>query len=119
LLKGSVHGELVGFTSGLLCDLSSSGPFLGVQAFSKVVVGFLTGFMRDRFYSDSLITQSVSGFVATIADKIIALLYLGLLFASLPFPHARLPGVILIAVVNSILVIISFWILKRFIKGEL
>jgi len=116
LLKGSFQGELVGFVSGLLCDLSSGGPFLGIQSLGKVVVGYLAGFIKGRFYSDSSIIQSLSAFVATIVDKLITLLNLGMLLGG--FLHIRLPGLILTAIINSILVIIVFRIVRRFVKSE-
>jgi rod shape-determining protein MreD len=118
LLRGSLHGELVGFASGSLCDLFSGGP-LGVQSFSRVVVGYCTGFVRGRLYSDNLITQLASGFFATLFGKIITSAHLSLLFASegghfRQFLRIRFPGLILAAISNSILVIAVFWVLSKF-----
>ncbi len=114
LFRGSLYGELVGFTSGLFCDLFSDGPILGVQAFSKVLVGYGIGFVRGRLYSDNFITQSVSGFIATVADRLITQVHLSLLFADVQ--HIRFSGLMLAAVSNSVLVVAVFWLLKRFIK---
>lgn len=117
LFKGSLHGEVVGFASGLLCDLFSDGPFLGVQSFSKVIVGYCTGLVRGRLYSDNFITQSISGFIATIAAKVITAVHLSLLLTDSQFLSIRFSGLILAAVLNSILTIVSFWVVKKFTRN--
>ena len=118
LFKGSFHGELVGFASGLLCDLFSGGPFLGVQSFSKTIVGYSTGFVRGRLYSDNLITQSISGFIATIAAKAITAVHLSLLSTDSQFFSVRFSGLIVAAFLNSIFTVAVFWISKKFLKSE-
>ena len=115
LLKGPLYGELTGFAAGFLCDLLSGGPILGIQAFSKVIVGYFTGFVSGRFYSDNFITQLASSFAATLVVKIITSVYLSLLFVDPQFLHFRFSGLILAALLNSILVIPVFWILKKLI----
>ena len=117
LFKGSFQGELFGFFSGLLCDLSSGGPFLGIQSLSLALVGYLAGLLRRRFYSDSFITQLMSGFTATLIDKLITFLVLGILLFS-SYPRFRLSGLILNAVVNSIITIIIYRILVRIFKSD-
>lgn len=118
LLKGSFYGELVGFFSGLLCDLSSGGPFIGVQSFSLTLIGYFVGLMQKRFYSESIVTQIVSGFSATIADKIITMLILGALLSSYAFPKFKLWGLLLILIINPILTIIVYRFSVRIFKGE-
>lgn len=116
LLKGSLYGELFGFISGLFCDFFSGGP-LGIQSFSKAVIGYSSGLLKNRFYSDSIITQSLSGFIGTLGVKFIILIYFALLYDP-GFFHIRIPGLILTAIFNSILVIFFFWILKKFIRRK-
>ena len=118
LLRGPFYGELVGFVSGLLCDLLSDGQLLGIQAFSRVAIGYCIGFVRGRLYSDNFITQLASGFIATLAVKIITSIHLSLLFADPQFLRIRFPGLILAAILNSILVVAVFWILKKLIRSE-
>jgi rod shape-determining protein MreD len=117
LLKGSFQGELFGFFSGVLCDLSSGGPFLGVQSLGLVLVGYLVGLLRRRFYSESIITQLMSGFTATLIDKIIALLVLSILLSN-SYPQFRLLGLLINAVINSIMTIIVFRLLTRIFKSD-
>ncbi len=118
LLKGPFYGELVGFFSGLLCDLSSGGPFIGIQAFSLTLIGYFIGLMQKRFYSESIITQLISGFSATIADKIITMLILGALLSGYAFPKFRLLGLLLILIINPVLTIIVYRFSVGIFKGE-
>lgn len=118
LFKGPLYGELVGFTSGLLCDLLSGGPFLGIQSFSKVVIGYCTGFINSRFYSNNFITQSTSGFIATLIGNFITAVHLSLLFLDPKFLHIPFVGLILIAILNSVLVVAVFWVLRKFTKSD-
>ncbi len=117
LFRGPLYGEVVGFTSGLFYDLFSDGR-LGVQAFSRVVIGYGIGFIRGRLYSDNFITQLASGFIATLAHKFITLAHLSLLRADTQFVSIRFAGLALAAISNSVLVVVVFWILKKLIKNE-
>lgn len=118
LLRGSLYGEIVGFISGFFFDLSSGGPFIGIQSFSKTLIGYSIGLLRGRFYSDNIITQLLSGFISVIADKLIALISLGLLLTNLSFPRIRLHGLILVSFINPILVIIVFNVLSKLFKSQ-
>lgn len=118
LFRGSLYGEIVGFVSGFFFDISSGGPFIGVQSFSKTLIGYSIGLLRGRFYSDNIITQSLSGFLSVVADKLIALVSIGLLLTNLPFPRIRIHGLILVSFINSALVIIVFNILGKLFKSE-
>ena len=115
LLKGPLHGGLVGFAFGLLCDLFSNGSLLGINSFSRTVVGYCTGLVRGRLYSDNFITQLASGFFATLAGRIIASAHLSLLFTDPQFLRIRFFGLTLVAISNSILVIAVFWVLKKLV----
>ena len=118
LFRGPFHGEIAGFSSGLLYDLLSGTPLLGVQSFSRLVIGYAIGFIRGRLYSDNFITQLLSGFIATFAHKLITSAHLSLLFADTQFAHIRFAGVILAAMVNSVLVVVVFWILRIIFRNE-
>jgi rod shape-determining protein MreD len=117
LFRGSFQGELFGFFSGLLCDLSSGGPFLGIQSLSLTLVGYFAGLLRRRFYSDSFITQLMSGFVATLVDKLIEFLVLSILLSD-SYPRFQLLGLSINAIVNSIITIIVFRLLIRIFKSD-
>ncbi len=112
LFKGVYYGEVVGFISGLFYDIFSGGP-LGTHTFSMIIIGYGVGFFRDRLYSDNPITQALCGFSATLVVKLFTSVYLGL-FASPRFLSVRPLGLILAAIVNSLLVIAFYWMLKKF-----
>ncbi len=116
LFRGPLYGETVGFISGLSYDLFSADGRLGVQAFSRVVIGYGIGFIRGRLYSDNFITQLASGFVATLAHKAITFIHQSLL--GMPSLSIRFPGLILAAISNAVLVVAVFRILRKFAKGE-
>jgi len=118
LFRGPLQGELVGFASGLLCDLLSDGQFLGIQSFSKTAVGYGIGLVRGRLYSENLITQLVSGFIATIVVKVVTSVHLSLLLTDSKFLSIRFHGLILAAILNSIITIAVFWVVKRSAKSE-
>jgi rod shape-determining protein MreD len=118
LLKGPFHGELVGFVSGFLIDLLSGGP-MGIQAFSGAVIGYCAGFVRGRLYPENLITQAASVFVATLVGKAITSVHLSLLFTDTQFLRISFLGSVLVALINSIFVVIIFWILKKLIRDEI
>ncbi len=111
-------GETVGFASGLFYDLFSDGPVLGVQAFSRTLIGYGIGLIRGRLYADNFMTQLASGFMATLAHKFITLAHLSLLFADTQFVRIRFPALILAATSNAVLVVFAFRLLKKFIKSE-
>jgi rod shape-determining protein MreD len=116
LMKGSFHGEITGFFSGLLCDLSSGSPFIGIQTLSQVLVGYFTGLMRVRFYSESIVTQSIFGFSATLIDKLISLLILTVLLSGFPSPRLQPQVLLLTAIINSLLTIIVFRISTKILR---
>jgi len=116
LFSGPFHGEVTGFVSGLMCDFLSDGPLLGVQSLSRVVIGYGIGFIRGKLYSDNIITQLASGFVATLAHKFITFIHLSLLFTDTP--PVRFSGLILVAISNALLVVVVFRVLRRFVRRE-
>jgi len=84
---------------------------------SGVVIGYLIGFVRRRFYYDNLVTQSVCGFIATLGSRAIISVYLALFFDS-RFLHIRFQGLMLTAVLNSVFVIGISWLVKKFIVAD-
>ena len=54
LTHGSRKGAFVGFCGGLLQDIAS-GTFLGFNTFSKMIIGFIFGFMLGRVYEKKIL----------------------------------------------------------------
>ena len=117
LARGTIYGESAGFMTGILCDLFSGGP-MGVQALSKTVIGYGAGLARRRLYADSFVTQLISGFLATIIAKLINLVHLSLMSNEPGFLKINVLGLVLTGVLNSILVVAVFRLVRRFIKDE-
>lgn len=66
LLEGSRTGMLVGFTAGLLADLSGDAE-LGRLALVHVVVGYLAGLLQDDAGSWPLVPALAGGGLAALA----------------------------------------------------
>lgn len=116
LFSGSFYGEIFGFLSGFLTELNSGGPIIGVQPFCNALTGYLIGLLRNRLFSDNLITQTLSGLGGTFANKVLAGLFLSLILRQQPLYQIRLFGIILASIINCILVILSYSVVKKGFK---
>ncbi|MGE5583200.1 MAG: rod shape-determining protein MreD [Bacillota bacterium] len=65
LLRGSDQGLFLGLLAGFFLDLLSGG-IVGVQALSKMALGFCAGFMEKNIFKDNLIIPSITVFIATL-----------------------------------------------------
>lgn len=118
LFSGSFYGEIFGFLSGFLTELNSGSPIIGVQPFCNSLTGYLVGLLRNRFFPDNLITQSLSGFLGTFANKVAAGLFLSLILRHQPVYQIKLLGIVLASMINCILVILSYQVVKRGFKEQ-
>ncbi|MBD3181932.1 rod shape-determining protein MreD [Candidatus Poribacteria bacterium] len=116
LFRGSFHGEIAGFVTGILSD-AFSGGLLGLQAISKLISGFCAGLLRGRLYSDNVITQFLAGFVGTILNKLVEVVYL-VIFFNRQYLNYKISGLIIVAAINSFMVIMVYWLLKRIIRAQ-
>ncbi len=76
LMKGPEIGCLSGFFSGLMLDAFSGVPF-GTNALSKIILGFVSGIVGKRLYTQSLITHILCVAIATAIDTLIVLSFQG------------------------------------------
>jgi rod shape-determining protein MreD len=65
LLRGSDQGLFFGVLAGFFMDLVS-GNIIGIQALSKMALGFFSGFMEKNIFKDSVLIPAITVFVATI-----------------------------------------------------
>jgi len=65
ILEGPKKGILYGYTLGLLEDIIT-GRFIGLNALSKALTGFIVGWFTGRTYSENLLVPIISVFVGTI-----------------------------------------------------
>ncbi|MBM3211892.1 rod shape-determining protein MreD [Candidatus Poribacteria bacterium] len=113
LLREIKHTELIGFVLGLSYDIFSGGP-LGTYSLAMTIAGYVVRILRDRLYTNNPITQGFCGFTATIGVRFITSLYLAL-FINPRFFSISFFGLILVAIINSLFVIVFSWILRSLI----
>jgi len=53
---GTVRGMEIGALSGILKDIFSITGF-GINAFSFLLIGFLSGYLKDKLFKDNFVTQ--------------------------------------------------------------
>jgi len=70
---GSFYGQVTGFIGGLLQDSLSLTP-LGMNAFSKMSLGFIVGMFGREIIQSNLLTVSILVFVASIIKGVITLM---------------------------------------------
>jgi len=70
ILRGAESGAVVGLAGGLLQDLLSGGP-LGVNGFTKLVVGFASGLFERSIYIENPLLPAVATFAGTLLSEIL------------------------------------------------
>jgi len=60
----------IGFAFGLIQD-ALSFKFMGINSFSKCLIGFLVGSLREKILSENLIVQYLFTFIATFLNGLI------------------------------------------------
>lgn len=71
LTGGEVLGMLAGAAAGWVQDGVFGGPVLGLQALSKLLVGFLVGVAARRFLVASVAARALVVLLATLADGLL------------------------------------------------
>ncbi len=69
---GSMEGQITGFAAGFGMDIFSGGLF-GVGAFTKTLIGFVSGVFRKKIYSENVLIIIVYIFIASFFNGIIFL----------------------------------------------
>ena len=70
LVKGPDMGSLGGFFFGLFED-AFSGTFLGPNALSKTIIGFLCGLVGKRLYTQSFLSHALCISIGTVVDVVL------------------------------------------------
>jgi rod shape-determining protein MreD len=73
LIEGPNLGCLSGFSLGLFEDAYSGISLGGVNALSKTIVGFLSGLLGKRLYTQSLFAHMICVGVGTVLDVLLSL----------------------------------------------
>lgn len=107
-LRGSREGAFLGFSAGLLQDVFT-GNYIGINAITKMLAGYLVGLAEARFYKESVIIVSLVTFVVGIINQ---LAYYALLFYLdiLVPPYFAIGAVVLpSAIYTALLVPLTYW----------
>ena len=73
LLRGKSQGAGLGFIYGLLEDVYL-GKYIGLNAVSKMIVGYFTGFSKNRLNEKNWLVPGLLAFGATIGQGLLVLL---------------------------------------------
>jgi len=69
-VNGVMTGQTLGFGSGLLLDFISAAP-LGFNAFTRTIIGALTGLLKGTFFLDVAVLPIILCASATIVKAIV------------------------------------------------
>lgn len=107
-LRGSREGAFLGFLAGLFLDIFT-GNYIGMNALSKMLIGYLVGLAEARFYKESVIIASIVTFMAGILNLLAV--YVLMFYVNIEVsPYYALPQVVLpAAVYTTLLVPLTFW----------
>ena len=84
-----VSGGLLAFCLGFVVDLFSGNSF-GLYAFSRLLLFYVTQFIRRRFFLEGFLSQSLFAFLFTMAESLFVFLLFAL-FKPYPLHAAHLP----------------------------
>ncbi len=71
LVFGETHGMLAGAVAGWIQDLQFGGAVTGLQALTKILVGFVVGAAATRFLIAAATTRFLAVFAATLLDALV------------------------------------------------
>lgn len=77
-LRGVREGALMGFAVGLLQDLAT-GTFLGVNAFTRLLIGLVCGSFSERVFKEQFFLPIMASVAATAANYFVLALFMLLL----------------------------------------
>ncbi len=118
LFSSAFTGGAVGFTAGLLQDLLI-GRYVGLCAYSGLLVGWLVGELESRFYKENPLVPVILVLMATLVSELVYYLGRGLC-GSFPFSFSYAGrNMLLEAVYNMVLSVILYKpLLRLFLPAE-
>lgn len=99
---GKKQGALIGFSAGLLQDLSS-GTFFGMNTFSKLLLAYLFGMAERKVFKEHIILPIITAIVATVGNYLITAMIMALLGHRLNLIDNAVTMVVPLLVYNVIL----------------
>ena len=101
ILRGAESGAVVGVAAGLLQDLLSGGGPLGVNALSKLVVGFASGLFERSIYIENPLLPAIATFVGTLLGEVLLVIVALVVGLGVPSTSALAAKMIMQAILNS------------------
>jgi len=74
VFRGARQGAALGFTYGLIEDLYLA-KYVGLNALSKMFIGYLIGLNKDRLNTDNWIVPGILVFIASIGQGFFVLVF--------------------------------------------
>lgn len=105
-----LRASLCGFLAGLMADVLAGG-MLGIQAFSKMLSGWVAATGKKRFYINTALVHWVLLFALSIIDGLVDALFLAYFYSDYPLsatlPRVVLPQAFYTALTGSLLIVAS------------
>lgn len=106
-IHGSKEGAYFGFLSGLFIDFLS-GQYIGLNALSKMAVGYFVGLGETKLYKENIFIATIVSMVGTVIGQTIYYLLLLVTGIHIPFINGLFHVIIPIAVYNGIFTILLY-----------
>ncbi len=101
LLRGPDKGLFFGIVSGLFLDLLS-GHIIGVQALSKMALGFCAGLMEKNIFKDNILVPAMAVFGATLVFESFNIFFYMAFHANYNFLSTFLSTILPLAFYNAL-----------------
>lgn len=108
LIKGSYEGTATGFITGLVEDILEMG-ILGANSFVRVFVGFMVGFIKNKFDVGNVIFQVMITFLVFVIHG----LSIYVIKAIFNYPLPLIKSIIINACINSILAPFIYLLVRK------
>jgi rod shape-determining protein MreD len=112
-VNGTMTGQLTGFFSGLVLDFISNAP-LGLNAFTRTIMGAVAGFMKGTFFLDTVFLPMILCASATLFKAGLLFLLHFLLAGAVPAYSLFAPALWVELLFNTISAPPLFGLLKLF-----
>lgn len=116
-VQGPNSGATAGFAAGLMLDLLGSGP-VGAWALVLTIVGYLAGMLEANLFAEGWLQPVTVALIAGLAAEFAYLTVLAVLGIEVTFWKSVLGVVIPRGVFNSVLALLLYPWLARFLRTD-
>ncbi|MGE5453982.1 MAG: rod shape-determining protein MreD [Methylocystaceae bacterium] len=119
VLDGRRAGAIYGFLCGLLLDLYLA-RYVGVNALSLALAGYLAGLLRRQVYPEHLLSPLLAVAAGTLLNQIASLAIMYFIGADVGVTRGYITGIALQAGFNMVLTVpLYIWYYKSYHQGAL